>query len=91
MDLAKINVFDKEMKFLGKVDRYKSLIYVRKWQSYGSFEFHVPKPDPTLYADGNLIVLDEDPERCGVIRYNEDDEYYAKGDHKRIQPFVSVV
>ena len=22
MDLAKINVFDKEMKFLGKVDRY---------------------------------------------------------------------
>ncbi|SFP67368.1 hypothetical protein SAMN04487888_1171, partial [Eubacterium callanderi] len=42
MDLAKINVFDKEMNFLGKVDRYKSLIYVRKWQSYGSFEFHVP-------------------------------------------------
>lgn len=78
MDLAKINVFDKEMNFLGKVDRYKSLIYVRKWQSYGNFEFHVPKPDPTLYADGNLIILDEDPERCGVIRYSEDDEYYAK-------------
>lgn len=31
MDLAKINVFDKEMNFLGKVDRYQSLIYVRKW------------------------------------------------------------
>ncbi len=78
MDLAVINVFDKNMDFIGRINKYESLIYVRKWQTYGDFEIHVAKANPELFKSGNLIMLNDDFERCGVIQKNNDDEYYKK-------------
>lgn len=78
MDLAVINVFDKNMDFIGRINKYESLIYVRKWQTYGDFEIHVAKANPELFKSGNLIMLNNDFERCGVIQKNNDDEYYKK-------------
>ncbi len=66
-----IRIFDRNINFLGEVDDFTSLFYIRKWETYGEFEFHIPKIDRTLIKKGNIIMLNKDGNRTGVIEHIE--------------------
>lgn len=66
-----IRIFDKSLNFLGEIDRYTSLFYVRKWENYGEFEFHMAEADIGLIKKGNIIMLNKDGYRTGVIEHIE--------------------
>ena len=34
-----IRIFDKNLNFIGEVDNFTSLFYIRRWYKYGEFEF----------------------------------------------------
>lgn len=74
MDKVSIKIFDKDINFLGEVDNFTSLFYLRKWNSYSEFEFHVCKNNKELFKCGNIIMLNNDVCRAGVIEYIEDNE-----------------
>lgn len=67
-----IRIFDKNLNFLGEIDSYTSLFYIRKWESYGEFEFHISEIDINLIKKGNIIMLNKDGYRTGVIEHIED-------------------
>lgn len=69
-----IRIFDKDINFLGEVDNFTSLFYIRKWETYGEFEFHLSKMDKTLIKKGNIIMLNKDGNRTGVIEHIEINE-----------------
>lgn len=66
-----IRIFDKNLNFLGEIDSYTSLFYVRKWENYGEFEFHMSEVDINLIKKGNIIMLNKDGYRTGVIEHIE--------------------
>ena len=66
-----IRFFDRDINFLGEVDNYTSLFYISKWETYGEFEFHVKGFNKELIAKGNIIMLNKDGYRAGVIEYIE--------------------
>ena len=74
MDKINIRIFDKDINFLGEVDNFTSLFYVRKWNTYSEFEFHISKNNKELFKRGNIIMLNNDVYRTGVIEYVEDNE-----------------
>lgn len=76
MDKNRVNIriFDGNINFIGEVDKYKSLFYIRKWVTFGEFEFHVEKMNKELFRRGNIIMLNNDGYRAGVIEYVEDNE-----------------
>lgn len=74
MDKINIRIFDKNINFLGEVDNFTSLFYVRKWSTYSEFEFHISKNSKELFKRGNIIMLNNDVYRTGVIEYVEDNE-----------------
>lgn len=79
-----IRFFDRDINFLGEVDDFTSLFYIRKWETYGEFEFHISHIDIALIKKGNLIMLNNYGDRTGVIEHieiNEDDgkEIIVKG------------
>lgn len=69
-----IRIFDRNINFLGEVDDFTSLFYIRKWETYGEFEFHIPKIDRTLIKKGNIIMLNKDGNRTGIIEHVEVNE-----------------
>lgn len=73
-----IRIFDKNINFLGEVDAYTSLFYIRKWNTYSEFEFHVSKMNTDLFKQGNIIMLNNDVYRTGIIEYIEDNEDESK-------------
>lgn len=74
MDTVNIRIFDKNINFLGEVDNYTSLFYIRKWSTFGEFEFHISKNNRELFKKGNIIMLGKDGYKAGVIEYVEDNE-----------------
>ena len=64
-----IRVFDRDINFLGEVDDFTSLFYIRKWETYGEFEFHLSTIDRSIIKKGNIIMLNKDGNRAGVIEY----------------------
>lgn len=66
-----IRIFDKNLNFLGEIDSYTSLFYIRKWENYGEFEFHMAEVDISLIKKGNIIMLNKDGYRTGVIEHIE--------------------
>ena len=66
-----IRIFDENIEFIGEVDNYTSLLYTRKWHGINEFEFHVKEFNQTLYKKGNLIMLNTDGTRVGVIKHIE--------------------
>lgn len=66
-----IRIFDKSLNFLGEIDSYTSLFYIRKWENYGEFEFHMSEVDISLIKKGNIIMLNKDGYRTGVIEHIE--------------------
>lgn len=73
-----IRIFDKDINFLGEVDAYTSLFYIRKWHTYAEFEFHVSKMNTNLFKKGNIIMINNDAYRTGVIEHIEDNEEDTK-------------
>ncbi|SHI01328.1 virus ReqiPepy6 Gp37-like protein [Clostridium collagenovorans DSM 3089] len=71
MDRISIRVFDKNINFLGEVDEYTSLFYIRKWNTHGEFEFHLSSIDPNIIKIGNIVMLGKDKAKSGVIEYVE--------------------
>lgn len=73
-----IRIFDKDINFIGEVDNYTSLFYIRKWNSYNEFEFHVTNYNKELFKKDNIIMLNNDPSKIGVIKHiqvvSEDDK-----------------
>ena len=68
-----IRVFDRDLNFLGEVDDYTSLLYVRKWYTYGSFQITLNYKNPLLAKD-NIIMLNSDTSKNGIIKYAQYDE-----------------
>lgn len=84
MDTNNIRFFNKELDFIGEVDEYTSLIFIRKWNTYGSFEIHTSDFYKELFVKGNYIMLGKDGSKTGVIEHIEcnddnDEEIIIKG------------
>ena len=63
------------LELLGEFDAYTSLQFTRLWQGVGEFEFHLfGALDPAVLTDGNLILLDADGTRAGIIRSIQQDD-----------------
>lgn len=76
MDLnekVNIRIFDKDLIFIGEVDIYESMIFTKKWHTYGEFEIHLDHVNPLFFKNGNYIMLNTDPYRSGIILYEKDD------------------
>lgn len=76
MDTNKVNIriFDKDINLLGEIDNFTSFLYTRKWETFGEFEFYISFIDTELIKKGNIIILNNDGSRSGVIEYIEIDE-----------------
>ena len=70
-NLISIRFFDRDINFLGEVDNYTSLFYISKWETFGEFEFHIKAFSKELLYKGNLIMLNKDSSRVGVIEHIE--------------------
>lgn len=71
MDTNNIIFFNKDLDFIGEVDEYPSLIFIRKWDTYGSFEIHVNEFNKDLFCKGNYIMLNNDGSKTGIIEHIE--------------------
>lgn len=69
-----IRIFDKDINFLGEVDNFTSLFYIRKWETYGEFEIHLSVDKIHMMKKGNLIMINNDGNRAGVIKHIEINE-----------------
>lgn len=69
-----IRIFDRNLNFLGEVDNFTSLLFTRRWNTYGEFEFHIEDFDKELIKKGNIIMVDNDESKCGIIEYIEINE-----------------
>lgn len=75
MKIPSIRILSPALDLLGEFDAYTSLQFTRVWQGVGEFEFHLFGPlDMTVLAQGNLMLLDADGSRCGVIRSVQQDD-----------------
>ena len=69
MKIPCIRVLSQDLQLLGEIDIYTSLQYTRSWQSVGDFELHTPDSRwLNILIEGNLIMLDNDGHRAGIIR-----------------------
>lgn len=66
-----IRIFDKDINFLGEVDSYTSLFYIRKWNTYNECEFHATKYNKELFKKNNIIMLNNDTSKVAVIKHVE--------------------
>lgn len=71
MDRANIRIFDKNINFIGEVDSFTSFFYIRKWETYGEFEIHLSVNNIKLMEKGNIIMINNDGNRSGIIEHIE--------------------
>lgn len=68
-----IRVFTPGVELLTEIDEYTSLQYERSWSGVGRFELvinrHIRGVDHL--AKGNIIMLDQNPEKAGIINHKE--------------------
>lgn len=67
MEIPSIKVLSPSLQLLNEIDLYTSLQLSRSWQGVGSFELHILGNQKNISV-GNLIMLDNDGHRSGVIR-----------------------
>lgn len=67
MEIPSIKILSPDLQLLNEVDLYTSLQLTRSWQGVGSFELHIIGSQKNISA-GNLIMLDNDGHRAGIIR-----------------------
>lgn len=70
-NIVSIRIFDRCINFLGEVDNYTSLFYIRKWETFGEFEFHIENMNLDIIKKGNIIMLNNDKNKTGVIEHIE--------------------
>lgn len=73
-----IRIFDKDINFIGEVDAYTSLFYIRKWNTYNECEFHVSNYNKELFKKNNIIMLNNDTSKVAVIKHIEVDNSDTK-------------
>jgi len=70
---AKVRILEADLSIVAEVEDYESLIWTRKWHKPGEFELYINRHK--LHADefvrGRLVIVDNDPARCGIIRHRE--------------------
>lgn len=63
-----IRAYNSELKLLGIIENFSSLLWTRKYSSVGNFELHVPVTDDTInYLKLGNIVAHENAVEAGVI------------------------
>lgn len=75
-----VRFFNKDLAFIGEIDNFKSTVYVRRWETFGTFEIHLEEDRPELFVEGYYITLNNDAYRSGIIQYykNDSDGYEPK-------------
>ena len=79
MDISKapiISVFDKDFNHIGRIKLYSSMIYSRNFQTYDDFQITMDKSNPRYFADGNFVIFNNNPTCCGIMKINNDDDYF---------------
>lgn len=67
MKIPSIKILSPSLQLLNEIDLYTSLQLTRSWQGVGSFELHIIGNQKNIKV-GNLIMLDNDGRRAGIIR-----------------------
>ena len=62
-----IRFFDKNLNFLGEVDNFTSLIFIKSWESYGEFNINVSNFNKELFQKQNIIMINNNPFKVGTI------------------------
>ena len=52
-----IRFFDKNLNFLGEVDNFTSLIFIKSWESYGEFNINISNFNKELFQKQNIIMI----------------------------------
>lgn len=80
MDVKTIRFYDKYLNFLGEEDDLTAVIYVSKWNTYGTFEIYCDRRMPYMQKD-NYIIWNYDSRKNGIIKYVQctDDGIVLKG------------
>lgn len=69
-----IRIFDRDINFLGEVDSFTSLFFIRKWETYGEFEVHLSNIDNNILKKDNIIMINKDGNKVGIIEHIEINE-----------------
>lgn len=62
-----IRFFDKNLNFLGEVDNFTSLIFIKSWESYGEFNINISNFNKELFQKQNIIMINNNPFKVGTI------------------------
>lgn len=62
-----IRFFDKELNFLGEVDNFTSLIFIRLWETYGEFNISISNFNKDLFRKQNIIMINNNPFKIGSV------------------------
>lgn len=73
-NIINIRVFDRDINFLGEIDNFTSLLYIRKWETFGEFEFYLSFINKDLIKKGNIVIINNNGSSAGVIEYIEMDK-----------------
>lgn len=72
--MKSIRVVDQTLTFLGEVEQYSSLVFIRRWQKPGEFQITLTSIDDAfLFQKGNIIMIDKSYRKCGFIQHREYD------------------
>lgn len=80
-NITSIRFFNRDLVLLGELRSYTSLIFNRQWTTFHDFEIHTTdKRKLPLFKSAEYIMINDDPYRSGIIRYDDDDTegYRAK-------------
>lgn len=71
--MQSIRVYTPKMQLLDEVDNYQSLQFERSFYGVGKFELHINMhlPGSESFEKGNLIVLDKQAHKAGIIMSKE--------------------
>jgi len=68
--MKSIRIFDSDLTFLSEIDAYKSLIFSRKYYTYGDFSIKINRniKNAEYLVNDNIIMLGSDYSKCGIIK-----------------------
>lgn len=75
MERPVIRVYDiknHKLEMIGYINDTKSVIWQRKWSTYGNFEIHMTQLNDLLKKD-RWVMLNDDPNKFGIIKKVVDD------------------
>lgn len=67
-----IRVISPNFDFLGEIDDYESLIFIRRHFKVGDFELRINiNKNTDILQEDNIILVDNDNKKAGIIRHRE--------------------